>query len=59
MINESPPFMGLNIRIPIIIPIKGQGFINHGSGLQLRKGGSKYSLYSLKRGYIGDYIRGY
>ena len=27
MINNPPPFKGLNIRIPIIIPIKGRGFI--------------------------------
>ena len=33
MINKPPPFKGLNIRIPIIIPIKGRGFINQGSGL--------------------------
>ena len=33
MINEPPVFKGLNIRIPIIIPIKGRGFINQGSGL--------------------------
>ena len=33
MINKLPPFKGLNIRIPIIIPIKGRAFINHGSGL--------------------------
>ena len=33
MINQPPPFKDLNIRIPIIIPIKGSGFINHGSGL--------------------------
>ena len=33
MINKPPPFKGLNIRIPITIPIKGRGFINHGSGL--------------------------
>ena len=32
MINNSPAFKGLHIRIPIIIPIKGRGFINHGSG---------------------------
>ena len=36
MINKPPPFKGLNVRIPIIIPIKGRGFINHGSGLGLR-----------------------
>ena len=33
MINKPPPFKDLNIRIPIMIPIKGRGFINHGSGL--------------------------
>ena len=33
MMNELPPFKDLDIRIPIIIPIKGRGFINHGSGL--------------------------
>ena len=33
MINTPPPFKGLNIRIPIITPIKGRGFINQGSGL--------------------------
>ena len=33
MINTSPPYKGLNIRIPMIIPIKGRGGINHGSGL--------------------------
>ena len=30
MINKPPPFKGLNIRIPIIIPVKRRGFINHG-----------------------------
>ena len=33
MINKPPPFKGLNIRIPSIIPIKGRGFINQGSAL--------------------------
>ena len=33
MINKPPPFKGLNIRIPIVIPIKGRGFINQGSTL--------------------------
>ena len=28
MNSKAPPFKGLNIRIPIIIPIKGRGFIN-------------------------------
>ena len=29
--NQSPPFKGLYVEIPIIIPIKGKGFIIHGS----------------------------
>ena len=33
MINNPPPFKGLNTRIPIIIPMKGRGFINQGSTL--------------------------
>ena len=33
MINTPPPFKDLNMRIPIIFPIKERGFINHGSGL--------------------------
>ena len=33
MIDKPPPFKGLNIRIHIIIPIKGRGFINQGSKL--------------------------
>ena len=32
--NNPPPFKGLNIRIPIIIPIKGKGLINHGCTLR-------------------------
>ena len=28
-----PPFTGLNIRIPNIIPVKGSGFIDQGSWL--------------------------
>ena len=38
MINKPPLFTGFNIRIPIIIPIKGRGFINRGSGLALAQG---------------------
>ena len=29
---DPPPFKGLNIKIPTLIPIKGRGFISHGSG---------------------------
>ena len=32
-IYKPPPLKGLSIRIPIIIPIKGRGFINQGSTL--------------------------
>ena len=37
MINKPLPFKGLNtcIRIPITIPVKGRGFIDQGSRLQL------------------------
>ena len=31
VINKPPPFKGLDITIPIIIPIKDGGFINKGS----------------------------
>ena len=30
MINTPPPLKGLNIRILIMIPIKGRGFIHQG-----------------------------
>ena len=33
MIHKPLPFKDLNIRIPIIIPMEGRGFIIHGSGL--------------------------
>ena len=33
MINKPIPFKGVNIRIPIILPIQGRGFINQGSRL--------------------------
>ena len=33
MINKPHPFKGLNIRIPIVIPFNGTGFINQRSGL--------------------------
>ena len=32
MINKAPPFKGLNIRIPIIIPINGRGLLIRGLG---------------------------
>ena len=38
MINNPPPVKGFTIGILIIIPIKGKGFINQGSGLLERSG---------------------
>ena len=38
MINRPPGFKGVNMRIPIIIPIKGRGSINQGSGFGFRFG---------------------
>ena len=35
MINKPPPFKGLNIRIPIIVPVQGRGFVNQGSTFTL------------------------
>ena len=51
MINKPSLFWGLNIRIPIIPPIKGRGFINEGSTLMM--GGSW-----VERLRIGVGIRG-
>ena len=47
MINKPSPSKGLDISIPMIIPIKGRGFINQGSGL---------GVTAMKRGteYIAD-----
>ena len=36
MISKPPPFKRLNIRIPIIVPIKGRGLINQESVLGFR-----------------------
>ena len=33
MINQPPPCKGLHIRTPIIVLMKGRGFINQGSDL--------------------------
>ena len=32
---NPPPFRGLNIRIPVAIPISGMGVINYGSTLMV------------------------
>ena len=46
MINKPPPFKSLKIRIPIIIPIKGSGLINQGSGLDMISS-SRIQVYDL------------
>ena len=35
MNNKPPPFKGVNIGIPMIMPIEARGFIDPGSGLSL------------------------
>ena len=58
--NKPPPFKGLDIRIPIIIPIQGRGFINHGSGFNF-VAGTEFAALGLCRqllpgGSIGVYF---
>ena len=38
MINKPPLFKGLNLRIPIIIPIRGGGLLIRGLGYFLQYG---------------------
>ena len=75
MINKPPPFKGLNVRIPTIIPIKGRGgyqswvYIRisklrkrglfRGLYNPLRVGVRVLSLNSFKGGYMGDKIEDY
>ena len=48
MINKPPPFKGPNIRIPIIIPIKGRELINQGSTLGWKDGGQRCGFQRLQ-----------
>ena len=53
MMNEPLPFKGLNMLMPIIIPTKGKGFINQGSGLLVSE-----ELHSQQQGpskYVPEY----
>ena len=50
MINKPPTFEDLNMRIPVIIPIKGRGFLNHGSGLCIP---SDAGICSMRMPYFG------
>ena len=47
MINKPPPFRGLNVKIPIIIPMKGRVFIKQGSTLGLRVQGLRFRIHGL------------
>ena len=47
MSNNPPPFKGLNIRIPIVLPIQGRGFTNQGSGLGLKIGSVAFTFRAL------------
>ena len=47
--NKLSPFKGLTIRIPIIIPIKGRGFINQGSGLRRQAELPEGDLFAIGR----------
>ena len=42
MMNKLPPFKGVNIWIPILVPITGRGLISQGlgDGLGLRNSGA-------------------
>ena len=51
MTNTSPRFKGLNIRIPMIIPIKGRGFFDQRSTLPIIREGVRCYLGSNK-GYF-------
>ena len=46
MINKPSPFKGLKTNIPIMIPIKGRGFINKGSTVGSVEGSTTLSLIS-------------
>ena len=48
-INKPPPFAGLNIRIPIIIPITGWGLINYGSTLGFRVRARSWFAHQVTR----------
>ena len=47
LINRPLRLGALNIRMPIIIPIKGRGFINQGSGVVEGLGGNLRRLVTL------------
>ena len=57
VINKPPPFKGLKDRIPIIVPIKVTGFINHGSAYRVLLGVSISGVQGvLGPGGLGFYL---
>ena len=46
MINEAPPFKGLNISIPVITPFQGRGLLINGlqQGLGFRLQGLRFRV---------------
>ena len=62
MINRPPPFNGLNIRIPTIIPIKGRGLLIRGLHYPLALPIHKEAWITCKEligivyGYVGIWV---
>ena len=59
---NAPLSRGLKIKIPTIVPIKGRGFINHGSGLNLRGSASRilFGVSLTRRNFhLWRYIEGF
>ena len=51
LINKPAPLKGLHIRMPIIIPVNGRGFVNQGSGLFEQCGVPR--IYALRCSFAG------
>ena len=47
--NNLPPFEGLNMKIPIIIPMKRREFINHGCTLGFRVPAPQGDVVGVRR----------
>ena len=51
LIHKPAPLKGLHIRMPIIVPVKGRGFIKQGSGLFEQCG--VLWIYALRCSFAG------
>ena len=47
VISTPPPFHDLNVRIPIMTPSKGRGFINHRVALRFGVWGLRFRSWRL------------